>query len=206
MKIVGLGCNCDVGLFIKNNFGSETYPFDWLWSNIDFVIKAFETDYFEYTECEKLNAIWDPPHMHTYIFNNNCSGSKDRICSAVSVHDADYQLKEEYTKNIPIINERYKRRFARLYETLNSDEDVIIIRKVLDKDQGAVNKVQDSNEKINYLSDLLSKKFKAKITLCVVDDESFITKSGLNDNVKLFNSFVDLLVYIKVIKLSIEKR
>ena len=104
-----------------------------------------------------------------------------------------------------IVNERYKRRFARLYETLNSDEDVIIIRKVLDKDQGAVNKVQDSNEKINYLSDLLSKKFKAKITLCVVDDESFITKSGLNDNVKLFNSFVDLLVFIKNIKLSIEK-
>ena len=90
MKIISIGCNCDVGFFIKNNFNSEYYPFDWIWSNIDFVIKTFETDYFEFTECENLNAVWVPHSKHTYIFNTNCKGDEsERICSAVSVHDSD---------------------------------------------------------------------------------------------------------------------
>ena len=206
MKIVGLGYGCDVRLFIKNNFESEIYPFDWLWCNIDFVIKTLDTDYFEYNECEKLIAVWDPPYMCTYLFNNKCNSTKYKICSVVSIHDiGESQLKEDYISNIPKINKKYKNKLGRLYETLNLNEDVILIRKVINKDQRALDKIHDSNEKLNHLSDLLSKNFKAKITLCVVDDESFITKSGLNDNVKLFNSFVDLLVFIKNIKLSIEK-
>jgi hypothetical protein len=198
MKIISIGCNCEVGFFIKNNFNSEYYPFDWIWSNIDFVINTFETDYFEFTECEKLNPVWDPPHQHTYIFNNNCKGEPARICSAVSVHDADYQSPAKYHSNIPVINEKYKRRFKRLYDILNQNEDVILVRRVLDSRQGAVQPNFDTNEKINYLSDLLSKKCKANITICVVDDEGFINnEKPLNRNIKLFSSFNDLLLFIQ---------
>lgn len=197
MKIISIGCNCDVGFFIKNNFNSEYYPFDWIWSNIDFVINTFEKDWFEFTECEKLNPVWVPPSEHTYIFNNNCKGSEERICSAVSVHDADFQTPAQYISNIPAINEKYKRRFNRLYDVLNSNENVILIRKVLDKGHGAVKKSFDTNEKINYLSELLSKKFKANITICVVDDEGFINTSSLNHNIKLFRSFTALRFFIK---------
>lgn len=198
MKIIGIGCNCDVSSFIKNNFNSEYYPFDWMWSNIDFVINTFERDYFEFTECEKLNPVWhDPPH-HTYIFNNNCKGYKERICSAVSVHDADFQSQAQYISNIPFINEKYTRRFKRLYDALNQYEDIILIRKVLDKTQGAVKSNFDTNEKINYLSEILSKKFKAKITICVVDDEGHINKNNvLKNNIKVFNSFDELFLFIK---------
>ena len=45
MKIISIGCNCDVGFFIKRNFNNEYYPFDWIWSNIDFVINTFELDF-----------------------------------------------------------------------------------------------------------------------------------------------------------------
>ncbi len=197
MKVISIGCNCDVGFFIKNNFNSEYYPLDWMWSNIEFVINTFERDYFEFTECEKLNPVWVPSNKHTYIFNNNCNGDKERICSAVSVHDADFQTQEQYISNIPLLNEKYTRRFKRLYDVLNKDEDIILIRKVLDKTQGAVKQIFDTNEKINYLSELLTKKFKANITICIVDDEGFINKNNLLKNIKLFYSFNDLFLFIK---------
>ena len=198
MKIISIGCNCDVRFFIKKYFNSESYPFDWIWSNIDFVINTFERDYFEFTECEKLNPITISPHVHTYIFNNNCKGDNDRICSAVSVHDADNQSRSQYISNIPSINEKYIRRFKRLYDILNRDEEIILIRKVLIRSQGAVKKTFDTNEKINYLSELLSKKFKAKITICIVDNENHINKNNISNNIKLFNSFDELHLFIKL--------
>jgi hypothetical protein len=204
MKIISIGCKCETAFFIKDHFKREYYPFDWIWSTIDFVINTFETDYFEFTECEKLSAVWNPPNDHTYIFNNNCDGGENRIATALSVHDADFPLcetdalnKEAYIPIIPSINEKYKRRFARLYETLNSGENIILIRRVLDKTQGAIKKDYDSNEKINYLSNLLSSKFKSNITICVFDDEGFIDGNTLNDNVKLFNSFGGMASFIK---------
>jgi hypothetical protein len=197
MKIISIGCNCDVANFIKEKFNIEYYPFDWIWSNIDFIINTFEKDYFEFTECEKLNACWNQGSMHTYIFNNNCKGCEDRICSAVSVHDADFTPNNEYIKKIPLINEKYNRRFKRLYNVLNENEEVILIRKVLDKRQGAVKKSFDTNEKINYLSEMLSTKFKANITICVVDNEGFIDENAINKNIKLFSSFYDLFLFIK---------
>jgi len=200
MKIIGLGCNCDVGFFIKqNNLNNLYYPFDWIWSNIDFVINTFEKDYFEFTEFEKLNVIKIPDSIQTYILNNNCNGGIERICTALSLHDADGMSREQYISNIPVLNEKYKRRFERLYHELNQAQDIILIRKVLDKTQGAVKKSYDTDEKINYLSRLLSKKFKAKITICIVDNEGFISKNILsNKNIKLFNSFNELWFFINM--------
>jgi hypothetical protein len=192
MKIISIGCNCDVGFFIKKISNKEYYPFDWIWSNIDFVINTFEKDYFEFTECEKLNAAWAPNQKHTYISNN----IDKKICSALSVHDADSQTKNEYLKNIPMINNKYKRRFKRLYDILNSNEEIILIRKVLDKTQNAIEKNYDSNEKLNYLSELLSKKFKSNIKICVIDNENFIQKNYLKENIKLFHSFNELFIYL----------
>jgi hypothetical protein len=198
MKIISIGCNCDVAYFIKEKFNIEYYPFDWIWSNIDFIINTFEKDYFEFTECEKLNVSWNPDGKHTYIFNNNnVKAGEDITCSAVSVHDADFTPENKYIKKIPLINEKYNRRFKRLYNVLNENEEVILIRKVLDKTQGAVKKSFDTNEKINYLSEMLSTKFKANITICLVDNEGFIDENFINKNIKLFTSFDDLFLFIK---------
>ena len=52
-------------------------------------------------------------------------------------------------------------------------------------------------KKINYLSELLSKKFKAKISICIVDDEGYINKNNMSNNIKVFKSFNELLLFIK---------
>ena len=80
---------------------------------------------------------------------------------------------------------------------LNQEEDIILIRKVLDKTQGAVKNNFDTSEKINYLSELISKKFKAKISICIVDNEGYINKNNILNNIKVFNSFSELLLFIK---------
>ncbi len=39
MKIISIGCNCDVGFFIKNNFNSEYYPFERNYIFLHYIIK-----------------------------------------------------------------------------------------------------------------------------------------------------------------------
>jgi hypothetical protein len=196
MKVIGLGSNCDVAFFLKKHYPGEYYPFDWIWSNIEFVIKTFETDMFDFAHCETLTPKWEPGSYHTYFFNNGCTGGKDRICSAASLHDADHYTPDTINAHIPIINEKYKRRFQRLYDTLNSDENIIIVRKVLDKHQGAVKLILDSKESITHLMNLFKKKYKAHITLCLVDD-GYFHKEEIHKDVKCFQSFDELLPFLK---------
>jgi hypothetical protein len=198
MKIISIGCNCNVRTFLNNNnFTTEAYPFDWIWTNIDFVIKTFETDYFDFTECEKLNGMFCSSNKHTYIHNDNCKGGDETICSGLSLHDGFFKSQEDYVSNIPIINEKYKRRFKRLYDVLNSSADIFLIRKVIQKQEyNPVKSIFETDEKINYLSEILSKKFKSNITICVIDDENFLNRNSTKDNIKIFNDYNELLLFL----------
>jgi hypothetical protein len=200
MKVVSLGCNCKVGYFIKHNFAHEYYPFEWIWSTLDFVIRVFEEERIDFMECEKLNTIRthnaDPNlNWNTSIFNNGCKGGVERICTSASIHDADNMTEEEYIANVPVINERYKRRMARLLDTLNGEEPIMLVRKTLEKDQQSIQPTLDTAEDLNHLAKLL-KKFKAPITLCVLDEEKYIDRTKLND-IQYFDSFHNLWVYLK---------
>jgi hypothetical protein len=68
---------------------------------------------------------------------------------------------------------------------------------VLERSQGAVMPVYDSNETLNRLVSLLNNKFRARITLCVVDDGGFLDNSELHADIKVFNSFDELLPFIQ---------
>jgi hypothetical protein len=192
MKFISLGSDCSPATNTCRYFNKEAYPFDWIWSNIDFIIKTFETDYFEFTEVEKLNFVRS--NNAGYIFNNNCEGNSERVCSALSVHDAEKMTNEQFIINIPIINEKYKRRFARLYEILNSNEDIFLIRMALENSQGAVKNIPDDIEKLNLLIKLLKNKFTANITLIVVDKNTDIqyNAKSIHENIKIFKSFTEL--------------
>ena len=196
MKVISIGSNCNPRRFIKKNYSMKSYPFDWLITNIDFVINVFETSifdfcsienlYFDYKKCRKGKNL----HIKNKEIDNN----------AVSFHDI--KLNDKKSKMIPIINEKYKRRFKRLYDILNSNEDVLLIREILDK-QDDVIQINDSIEKLNYLYNLLKKKFDKNITICIVETSgkkeinfNDLKNYKLNSNIKLFNTYSELKYYI----------
>ena len=202
MKVISLGCNCEVAFFLER-YEQETFPFDWIWCTLDFVYETMAHDYLAFTECEKLNAVWQPPYPHTYIFNNNCQGKSPRVCSAVSLHDADQHTPDQYQAAIPTINAKYARRFARLYTILQSsspEEPIFLVRKVLNNDQGAVRRDPDTVPKLNALATLLLTKFPAtNWTLCVVNNEHTLSDTTLaHDKVRIFGSFDQLAHYIEL--------
>ena len=133
--------------------------------------------------------------MRTYVFNNNCYGSKNRICTAVSVHDGDNLTKQEFITKIPEINAKYTRRFERLYNLLNSDTDVIIVRLIKPKDQGAIENSPETASNLEMLHKLLMYKFQARITFCIVDKDNTINLDN-DSNIIKFNSFDELKSYI----------
>ena len=61
---------------------------------------------------------------------------------------------QQFKQQIPIVNEKYERRLKRLYDVLNSNEEVLLIRQILEK-QSSVNQVDDSTEKLNYIQRLI---------------------------------------------------
>ena len=146
MKIISIGCNCNARTFIKDNFNMESYPFDWLITNIDFLINVFETSSFDFCNIENLY----------YNFTNETIHIRNKNNSALSIHDMEGLNQQQFKQQIPIVNEKYERRLKRLYDVLNSNEEVLLIRQILEK-QSSVNQVDDSTEKLNYLSNLLKK-------------------------------------------------
>ena len=195
MKVVSLGCNCDIGYFIKHNFAHEYYPFEWIWSTLDFVIKVLEEGVIDFMDCEKLITN-RTPNVNPALNWNTAIYNGDAIYNgtAASIHDADNMTEEEYIANIPVINERYKRRMNRLMDTLNGEEHICFVRKTLGS-QGHIQPTLDTPEQLNKLVAVL-KKFKAPITLCVLDEEKYIDKNGLHD-IQYFDSFHNLWVYLK---------
>ena len=160
-------------------------------SNIDFIYKSFNKDYFEFTEIEKLNASWIKPHPHTYIYNNDYS--------AKSVHDADNKSESEFKKMIPQINEKYKRRFNRLYNELNiPGNNILLIRDTQTVKIGNVPIKYDTENKINKLIKLLKQKFIANIKLVVIDKNLFFDSKKLDNDVFLFYSYKSFEKFLKL--------
>jgi hypothetical protein len=49
MNVLSLGCNCYVGLFLRDHYPGPFYPFDWIWSTLDFVLDTLQTNTFTIT-------------------------------------------------------------------------------------------------------------------------------------------------------------
>lgn len=186
MYIISIGCNCEVADFLRaNQFRHQSFPFDWIWSSIEFILQTFTTDVFEFTDIGKLQIVKDPPHIGTYVFNNHCKGLQKRICTAVSVHDGDNMTLDAFMCHIPTLNAKYRRRFARLYSILNEDTDVVLVRLVKPSAQGAIEPSPETAETIELFYRFIQGKFKARITLCVVDKEETLQFDAQSSIVKV---------------------
>lgn len=185
MKIISLGSCCEVSYCIRSFVSQETYPFDWIWSNIDFVIESFLTGKFEFMACENLYVSWKPPHYYTYIYNRPYT-SIENTSTALSLHDARFTSPDVFLNDssaIDNINEKYTRRWSRLLGNLNDpNEHCVLVRFILPKEQKAILSSQESVSKLNMLYSLFTNNsnYVAKITFIVIDNENTILADDAN--------------------------
>jgi len=110
MKIISLGGigGCELAQALRN-LNQPAYPYDWLLTTQTFIINSFNNfnNFF----------IFDK----TYIYDNTKLLSNDK--KAIMLHDFD-----NFDSQKEIVIEKYKRRFERLNECLNSNEDILFVR------------------------------------------------------------------------------
>ena len=196
MKIISIGSNCNPRSFIKKYYRMESYPFDYLITNIDFVINTFETSNFDFCSIKNLYFDYKECKHHQNLHIKN----KETDYTALSIHDI--KINEDLSKVIPVVDEKYKRRFKRLYDILNSEEEVLLIREILDK-QDSVIQINDTIEKLDYLYNLVQKKFNKSVTMCVIETLGAkatifndLKSNNKNLNIKLFKTYDELKYYI----------
>ncbi len=219
MKVISLGNNCDIAQMLRyNNLRKEGYPFDWIWTSIDFLIETFTTDYFVFTECEKLICKSEfNGNSDTYVeYNNNNNNSYNELSSnnklikAISVHDADNMKNEnELREKIVEINEKYKRKFERLYSDINNEDKILFVRKISPANEIPLDNTTDTIEKIEELYRLLISKFKCKIIICILDEKGVLMNNlerkkynidnntiNIDNNIFIFNCEFILIRFI----------
>ena len=200
-EIVSLGSHCKTSQVLKQyEIKGYTYIFDWLWSSISFITKFFKDKEFEYCDVSKLNFVWNDKTTFTYIFNNGCKGEENnRICTAVSVHDATNFTKDNIEKEIPNINERYNRRYNRLIELLNSEKSVLFVRFVKPLTQGAIENSQETVEDYIELHNIIKNNYNINFKIIIIDQEKIIDQNKIKgfDNIIYTRGFSFLKNIIK---------
>jgi hypothetical protein len=110
MKIISLGGigGCDLAQALRNS-NQLTYPYDWLITTQTFIINSFNdiNNFFEFDE----KYLYDNDKL--LVYNKK----------AIMLHDFNnFFLQKEG------VIAKYKKRFERLNESLNSNEDILFVR------------------------------------------------------------------------------
>jgi len=129
MKIISLGGigGCELATALRN-LNQQTYPYDWLITTQTFIINSFNNinNFFVFDEkylydCVKL-LVYDKKAIMLHDFNNFFLQREDVII-------------------------KYKRRFDRLNESLNSNENILFVR--------IYDNLQDKLVPYDYYNDIL---------------------------------------------------
>lgn len=192
INLGGLGGCRVTETMINLGIKKETYPYDWIFSNQNFVINSILSngDYFFIFEDSYVVST-----QHLISPNKNAS----------LVHDFYGDFKEK--KNI-IIN-KYKRRIDRLFNAINSQEEILFIRDIVDLPEHRLpyfEKVDvpgyqiESDDIIKWelFMDEISKKNKNCELLLLTKNNNLKSKFS---NIVIFNykdnNFKDVYKYIK---------
>lgn len=113
VSLAGVG-GCSVSKALRS-LGQNALPFDWLIARQDFVISAIESDgqsFFDFSNPERL-------HGNTIITMPDNS--------ALSIHD----FKKSWTLEKEDVQKKYKRRWMRFHDILNSRQQTQVPRKII---------------------------------------------------------------------------
>lgn len=172
MKIISLGGigGCDLAKALRD-LNQPAYPYDWLAATQTFVIDSFND----------INNF--------FIFKENYVYENDKLLvynkKALMLHDfKNFSLQKEE------IISKYKRRFERLNETLNADEDILFVR-IYDNLQEELYPItynnvlirdEESIKEWEKFINIIKNKYNKKVKLLIITSKEDIYK-GDYDNI-----------------------
>ena len=149
--IFSLGEDCACTSYLRRfNLQEYSYPFDWL-TNADFFTRVdlLINDFKGFLEKENLAII---AYSYQKTINKHTDDYKDTKTDFYFYHDFDTKI--PFDKAFALVKAKYQRRIARLYQQIQSAQDILICWWSRDKHQD-IDKVQEFYER-------LSQKFSGK--------------------------------------------
>lgn len=142
-KIVSLGSNCEVGIALRSrSLKTESYPFDWIWSNISFIIDIFKNRT-KQIDLDSFNLIIGKEHLYLHNHQIMLVHDFDDYVNIVKTEENKNELKSK----LKSVTETYNRRLERLTNLCLSGKRILFVR--LSKINGPSElKEQDSVEKV----------------------------------------------------------
>jgi hypothetical protein len=177
MKIISLGgiggCTLAQALRYLNQ---PSYPYDWLITTQSFIINSFN--------CLNNFFVFD----EKYVYDDNKLLTYNK--TAIMLHDFNnFFLQKE-----DVIN-KYKRRFQRLNDSLNSNEDILFVRiydnlqeELIPKDyyKNILNRDEEDINKWDFFIQELQSKYNKKIRLLIITNRDDICNKMYNNIILYF--------------------
>lgn len=171
MKIISLGGvgGCDLAKALRN-LNQLTYPYDWIISTQTFIIDSFNNinNFF------KFNKKYVHNHKNLLVYNKK----------AVILHDF-----KKFSLEKKQVIMKYKRRFIRLNESLNSNDDILFVRIYDNLEENLspdynnilIRDEEDIEKWDTFINNIQDKYNKKKIKLLIIySKENIISKTYNN--------------------------
>ena len=165
--IISLGYNCTIANFLADNFYRKcSFPFDWVLVNLEYIIKCFE---------DNFNNFFDKNNFIETNYYGKPAGeiniNKERLITYV--HDGKYKELINNEEYYIFHKDKYKRRIDRLYNNLNSKQNVLLI----------LYESNTTTQQLNHFIDCLkSKHFICNLRLLIFTRNEYFT-NFYNDNI-----------------------
>ena len=177
MKIISLGGigGCDLATALRN-LNQPTYPYDWLITTQTFIINSFNdiNNFFVFDE--------------KYVYNDEKLLVYDK--KAIMLHDFNNFLLQKEG-----VITKYKRRFERLNESLNSNEDILFVRIYdnleeelipIDYYNNILIRDEEDIEKWEIFINYIQSKYNKKIKLLIITSKENICSKTYNNIIVRF--------------------
>lgn len=179
MRIISLGGigGCELAQALRN-LNQPTYPYDWLITTQTFIINSFNdiNNFFIFDE--------------KYLYNNDNSKLLTYDKKAIILHDFNtFFLQKEEVKI------KYKRRFERLNDSLNSNEDILFVRIYDNLEEKLVPngyydniliRDEEDIQKWEFFINYIQSKYNKKIKLLIITSKENICSKKTCDNIILY--------------------
>ena len=157
--IISLGFFCGVAQEIeRRGFRDESFPFDWVISNLNTVNKLIEN---------KFDKLFDLDYLYKNDESQNVIRHKNY---KFDIHH-DFDKERGIEEQLKFVSQKYERRINRFYEVLNAENKILFVCYVKDSNQ----------EEVQRLIDTLNK-FECKYKIIIIKNEDAISNLTIENN------------------------